>query len=187
MIPATLARRYARALLQLADTPMQREVFGRDLATFVRNASGPTAGDASLLTVLDFGIHPQLERRAVLDSVMRRMNLDSTVTKFITLVFERGRIGGLSQISTAFNEMADALAGRQKAVVTSARPLAADSLAKLKASLEKVTGKTILIDTKIDPSLLGGVVAQVGTYVFDGSIKSQLERMRTSLRSSQQQ
>ena len=54
MIPATLARRYARALLQLADTPMQREVFGRDLATFVRNAAVPAAGDASLLSVLDF-------------------------------------------------------------------------------------------------------------------------------------
>ena len=182
MIPATLARRYARALLQLADTPMQREVFGRDLATFVRNAAAPAAGDASLLTVLDFGIHPQNERRAVLDAVLRRMNLDATVAKFIALVFERGRIGGLPQMSTTFTEMVDTLAGRQKALVTSAKPLAADALAKLKASLEKVTGKTILIDTKIDPSLLGGVVAQVGTYVFDGSIKSQLERMRTSLR-----
>ncbi len=183
MIPATLARRYARALLQLADTPMQREVFGRDLATFVRNASVPAEGDASLLTVLDFGIHPQNERRMVLDAVLRRMNLDATVAKFIALVFERGCIGGAPQMASAFADMADTLAGRQKATVTSARPLAADSLAKLKASLEKVTGKTILIDTKIDPSLLGGVVAQVGTYVFDGSIKSQLERMRTSLRS----
>ena len=79
--------------------------------------------------------------------------------------------------------MADQLAGRQKATVTSARPLASDSLAKLKASLEKVTGKTIIVDTKVDPALLGGVVAQVGTYVFDGSLKSQLERMRTALRS----
>ncbi len=183
MIPATLARRYARALLQLADTPMQREVFGRDLASFVRNASSPSAGDASLLHVLDFTIHPQAERRAVLDAVLKRMNLDATVAKFLQLVFERGRIGGVPQMSTAFAELADTLAGRQKAVVTSAQPLPADALAKLKASLEQVTGKTILVDTKIDPSLLGGVVAQVGTYVFDGSVKSTLERMRTALRS----
>ena len=182
MIPATLARRYARALLQLADTPMQREVFGRDLASFVRNASSPSAGDASLLTVLDFTIHPQAERRAVLDAVLKRMNLESTVTRFLLLGFERGRIGGTPQMAAAFTEMADTLAGRQKAVVTSAQPLAPDSLAKLKASLEKVTGKSILVETKIDPSLLGGVVAQVGTYVFDGSVKSQLERMRTALR-----
>jgi F-type H+-transporting ATPase subunit delta len=186
MIPATLARRYARALIQLADSPMQREIFGRDLAAFVRTATAKIEGgegDATLLSVLDFGIHPQAERRQVLDAVLKRMNLDATVVKFLQLVFERGRIGGIPQIGGAFAEMADTLAGRQKATVTSARPLAADSLAKLKASLERVTGKTILVDTKIDPSLLGGVVAQVGTYVFDGSLKSQLERMRTALRS----
>lgn len=183
MIPATLARRYARALIQLAESPMQREVFGRDLAAFVRTATAPAEGESTLLSVLDFGVHPQAERRQVLDAVLRRMNLDATVVKFLQLVFERGRIGGLPQIGTAFAEMADTLAGRQKATVTSARPLAADSLAKLKASLERVTGKTITVDTKIDPALLGGVVAQVGTYVFDGSLKSQLERMRTALRS----
>lgn len=183
MIPATLARRYARALLQLADTPMQREIFGRDLAAFVRTASTTTEGDANLLTVLDFGVHPQAERRKLLDAILARLNLDATVVKFLQLVFERGRIAGAPQMSSAFADMADQLAGRQKATVTSARPLASDSLAKLKASLEKVTGKTIIVDTKVDPTLLGGVVAQVGTYVFDGSLKSQLERMRTALRS----
>jgi F-type H+-transporting ATPase subunit delta len=183
MIPATLARRYARALLQLADTPMQREIFGRDIAAFVRSASASHEGGASLLTVLDFNIHSQAERRAVLAAVLQRMNLDATVVRFLSLVFERGRVAGLPQIASAYADMADSLAGRQKATVTSAKPLAADSLAKLKAALEKVTGKTIQVESKVDPSLLGGVVAQVGTYVFDGSLKSQLERMRTALRS----
>lgn len=183
MIPATLARRYARALLQLADTPMQRETFGRDLATFVRNATAaPSEGDANLLFVLDFGVHKQTQRRAVLDAVLARMSLDATVTRFIQLVFERGRIAGLPQMASAYAEMADVLAGRQKATITSAMPLGPDSLSKLKASLEKVTGKTIIVEPRVDPSLLGGVVAQVGTYVFDGSLKSQLERMRTALR-----
>lgn len=184
MIPATLARRYARALLQLAETPMQREIFGRDLGAFVRSASAPTDGNngASLLFVLNFGIHKQSERRALLDAVLQRMNLDATVVKFIQLVFERGRIDGLPQIADGYTDQADALAGRMKATITSARPLAADSVAKLKAALERSTGKTILVDQKVDPSLLGGVVTQVGTYVFDGSVKSQLERMRTALR-----
>ena len=184
MIPAMLARRYARALLQLADTPMQREIFGRDLSAFVRSASAPTdgAGGATLLFVLNFGIHKQSERRALLDQVLQRMNLDATVVKFIQLVFERGRIEGLAQIADGYTDQADALAGRMKATITSARPLATDSVAKLKAALERSTGKTILVDQKVDPSLLGGVVTQVGTYVFDGSVKSQLERMRIALR-----
>ena len=183
MIPATLARRYARALLQLADTPMQREIYGRDLAAFVRSTSVPVEGAASLLAVLDFDLHAQSQRRSVLDTVLKRMNLDVTVNRFLQLVFERGRIAGVPQMAVAFQDMADALAGRQKATITSARPLVGESLAKLKAALEKVTGKTILVDSKVDPTLLGGVVAQVGTYVFDGSVKSQLERMRVALRS----
>ena len=183
MIPASLARRYARALLQLAETPMQREIFGRDLAAFARAATTPNNGDGTLLSVLDFAVHKQSERRAVLAAVLQRMALDPLVTRFLLLVFDRGRVAAVPRIAEAYAEMADALAGRMKATLTSARPLAADAVAKLKAALERSTGKTILVETKVDPSLIGGVVTQLGTYLFDGSVKSQLERMRTALRS----
>jgi F-type H+-transporting ATPase subunit delta len=182
MIPATLARRYARALLQLADTPMQRETFGRDLAAFVRTATARDEGAQSLLEVLDFGVHPLSGRRAALKAVLQRMGLDTTVSRFLELVFERGRISGVPRMFEAYTEMADALAGRMKATITSAKPLPLDAVAKLKAALEKSTGKTMVVDNKVDPSLIGGVVTQVGTYVFDGSVKTQLERMRAALR-----
>lgn len=182
MIPATLARRYARALLQLAETPMQREIFGRDLATFARAATAKADGDGDLLTVLDFAIHKQSERRAVLSAVLARMALDPMVARFLLLVFDRGRIAAVPRIAESYAEMADALANRMKATLTSARPLAPDAVAKLKAALERSTGKTILVETKVDPSLIGGVVTQLGTYKFDGSVKTQLERMRTALR-----
>lgn len=182
MIPATLARRYARALLQLAETPMQREIFGRDLASFARAATGANNGDGTLLSVLDFAIHKQSERRAVLVAVLGRMALDPLVTRFLLLVFDRGRIAAAPKIAEAYTEMADNLANRMKATVTSARPLQPEAVAKLKAALERSTGKTILVETRVDPSLIGGVVTQLGTYLFDGSVKTQLERMRTALR-----
>jgi F-type H+-transporting ATPase subunit delta len=182
MIPATLARRYARALLQLAETPMQREIFGRDLAAFARAATAPMDHTGTLLSALDFAIHKQSERRAVLTAVLGRMSLDATVTRFLQLVFDRGRIAAVPKIAESYAEMADALAGRMKATLTSARPLMPDTVAKLKAALERSTGKTILVETKVDPSLIGGVVTQLGTYKFDGSVKTQLERMRTALR-----
>jgi len=182
MIPATLARRYARALLQLAETPMQREIFGRDLASFARAATAANDGDGTLLSVLDFAIHKQSERRAVLVAVLGRMALDPIVTRFLQLVFDRGRIAAVPKIAEAYTEMADNLANRMKATVTSARPLQPDAVAKLKAAFERSTGKTILVETRVDPSLIGGVVTQLGTYLFDGSVKTQLERMRTALR-----
>ena len=182
MIPATLARRYARALLQLAETPMQREIFGHDLTAFARTATAANDGTGQLLSVLDFTVHKQSERRAVLAAVLGRMALDPIVTRFLLLVFDRGRIAAVPKIAESYTEMADALAGRVKATITSAKPLAPDAVAKLKAALERSTGKTILVETRVDPSLIGGVVTQLGTYLFDGSVKTQLERMRTALR-----
>jgi F-type H+-transporting ATPase subunit delta len=182
MIPGSLARRYARALLQLADTPIQREIFGRDLTSFVRSASLEEPGKPSLLTVLDSGAYLVPERRAVLQKVLERMSLDATVQKFLLFVFERGRIAGVPQIAKHYAELADALSGRVHAKLTSARPLPADAINKVKAALERATGKTILLESAVDPELIGGVVTQVGSVVYDGSLKSQLGTIRTSLR-----
>lgn len=183
MIPGSLARRYARALLQLADTPIQREVFGRDLAAFNRSASakeGPTT--PSLVHVLASGAYLVPERRAVLQRVLERMALDPIVSKFLLFVFERGRIEGVPQIAQQYAEMADAIGGRVHAKLTSARPMAADAVAKIKAALERATGKTILLETAVDPELIGGVVTQVGSVVYDGSLKTQLGNLRNALR-----
>lgn len=182
MIPGSLARRYARALLQLADTPIQREIFGRDLGGFVRNATASEPHAPSLLDVLASGAYLVPERRAVLQKVLERMALDGTVAKFLLFVFERGRIEGVPQIARHYGELSDALAGRVHAKLTSARPLPADAVAKIKAALERATGKTILLESAVDPELIGGVVTQVGSVVYDGSLRSQLASIRTSLR-----
>jgi F-type H+-transporting ATPase subunit delta len=182
MIPGSLARRYARALLQLADTPIQREIFGRDIASFVRVAAQNELGKPSLLDVLDSGAYLVAERRAILQKVLERMTLDATVAKFLLFVFERGRIAGAPQIAQQYAEMSDALSGRVHAKLTSARPLPADAVNKIKAALERATGKTILIESAVDPELIGGVVTQVGSVVYDGSLKTQLGNLRTSLR-----
>lgn len=182
MIPGSLARRYARALLQLADTPIQREIFGRDIASFVRSATTEDTPGHSLLRVLESGAYLVAERRAVLQKVLERMALDSVVTKFLLFVFERGRIGGVSQIAQHYAELSDALSGRVHAKLTSARPLPNDAVHKIKAALERATGKTILLESAVDPELIGGVVTQVGSVVYDGSLKTQLGNLRTSLR-----
>lgn len=185
MIPGSLARRYARALLQLAETPIQREIFGRDLASFVRSAEIRT-GDApdapTLFDVLTSNAYLVSERRGVLAKVLERMALDPMVGKFLRFVFERGRIGGAPQIARHYAEMADALAGRVHAKLTSARPLADATVAKIKTALERATGKVILLESTVDPELIGGVMTQVGSVVYDGSLRSQLANLRGALR-----
>ncbi|MCB9701459.1 MAG: ATP synthase F1 subunit delta [Myxococcales bacterium] len=181
MIPGSLARRYARALMLLAETAMQRETFGRGLSDFtnaikVEDGSGSTLGG-----VLDSQRYPLSERRAVLTSVCRRLGVDATVLSFLTYVLERGRISGVAQIARFYGEMADELAGRVHASVRSARPLTPDATLKLTRALEQATGRTVVLESSVDPALIGGVVCQVGSMVVDGSVQTQLETLRTTL------
>lgn len=180
MIPGSLARRYARALLLLAESPIQRESFGRGLADFTAALKvGPDT--TSLGGILDSERYPLSERRGVLQSVCRRLGVDNTVMAFLLYVLDRGRIAGVPQMARFYAEMADELAGRVHASVTSARPLPPDGAAKIKASLERATGKTVVLDTAVDPELIGGVVAQVGSMVVDGSVRTHLNNLRTTL------
>ncbi len=78
--------------------------------------------------------------------------------------------------------MADARSGRVRGKVTSAVPLAAEAVANLTRSLEQITQRAVVLETAVDPSLLGGVSAQVGSVVYDGSLKTQLEDMRRQLK-----
>ena len=77
--------------------------------------------------------------------------------------------------------MADARAGQVRATVTSAAPLGVTELDKVRRSLEQRTGKKVILETAVDPELIGGVVARVGDLVLDGSVRTQLEELRRRL------
>lgn len=181
MIPGSLARRYARALLGLAETPAQRDRFADDMTKLAQLARQRDVNNISVLTTLSADRYPLSERRKLLETLARRVGADAMVTKFVVHVLERGRIAGLLQIDRAYRKMADEAAGRVLAHATSAKPLGPDAVAKLKRALEQATGKQVILETNVDPELIGGVVTRVGSYVLDGSVRSQLESLRTSL------
>ena len=83
---------------------------------------------------------------------------------------------------TDFARSTDEAAGRLQAEIVSAAPLPPDAVGGIKNALERATGKQIVMTTRVDPELIGGVVAKVGSYLLDGSLKSALARMRTALR-----
>lgn len=181
MIPGSLAKRYARALMLMAETPMQRETFGRGLNSFNQALSVVVNGETSLAAVLESQRYLLSERRGIIESVCRRLGVDSDVMAFLVYVLERDRIAGIGQITRFYNEMADEIAGRVHVTLRSARPLTPSASHKLKAALEGATGKTVVVEKVVDPELIGGVTAQVGSLVVDGSIKTQLENLRSTL------
>lgn len=182
MIPGSLARRYARALSDLATTPAQRDKFAKDLAAFVDIVENVDEAGTTVLSILAGRRFPLSQRIKLLEAFTRKVMADPMVTKFLVHVLEKDRMVGLPEIARAFRRMSDASAGRMQATVTSAVPLAPDAVAKLQQALGQATGKTIVLGTKVDPELLGGVVAELGGYVLDGSLRNALARMRDELR-----
>lgn len=183
MIPGSLARRYARALIGLATSGPQRDKIAKDLDAFADLCRSQDSNGIVVLSVLSADRHSLDGRKKVVDSFMRRLGADPMLGKFLHYVLERGRMNGVVEISRAYRRMADEAAGRVNADITSAAPLSPADLAKIKRALEQATGKQVIATTQVDPELIGGVVAKVGSYVVDGSVRSALVQLKTSLRS----
>ena len=182
MIPGMLAKRYARALLELATSPAQVDRFERDITAFADAAQTLDADGRPLWVTLDVARYPLSERKAVALAVAQRLGCDEMVGKFVAFVVERGRAAGIAQIARHYGELADERAGRMRATVTSAQPLDEGDVTKLTAALEQATGKKVLLDTRVDTELIGGLVTQIGSYTLDRSVVTQLQTMRAALR-----
>ena len=94
---------------------------------------------------------------------------------------DKNRFGVFDGITRSFDEMADELAGRARATVSTAASLSADMKGQVKEALETSTGKSIEIDFQVDPSLIGGMVAQVGDISYDASVRARLEELQSAL------
>jgi F-type H+-transporting ATPase subunit delta len=185
MISGSLAKRYARALFEIAGTPVQRDRFLQSMAEFTtacktHDPSDPS-GEHDLIKVLAAGHHSLANRRAVLHAVLRRIGADPAVGKFLELVLERGRISGVEQIHLHFRDLTDEAAGRIRATIKIATRLEPRADKRIQSALERATGKTVLLTVEEDPELIGGLVAHVGSFTLDRSVRTSLDKLRASL------
>jgi F-type H+-transporting ATPase subunit delta len=110
------------------------------------------------------------------------MRLAEEPANLLFLLGDRNRLAALRDVVAAFGELADLELGRLRARVTSAVPLDDASAAAIGERLSASTKKQVIVERAVDPAILGGVVAQVGSLVYDGSLRSQLEDLRKSLK-----
>lgn len=179
MANVSVARRYARALIDVAAEAGALDRVGDQLgrlATLVQQTP-------ELWDLLNNPAYTKLQRRAVLDQVMGAAQVsDASVVNLVHLLTDRDRTPSLPDIERIYRTMADARAGRVRGSVTSAVPLAREALHRIETALQQITQRNVVLEAKVDPALLGGVTAQVGSVVYDGSLRSQLEDMRRSLK-----
>jgi len=124
------------------------------------------------------------QKRAVLDAIAKRAGISQMVRNFIAVLIDKGRMRFLDEIVAEFSHELNQRLGFAEAEITTTRELTAGERSALEADLAKVTGKKIRARYDQDQSILGGAVARVGSTVYDGSVKGQLEKLREQLTAS---
>src|SRR5438552_2924146 len=166
-LSGSIARRYARALLEIGVAQNVYEKIGRELEVVARLVHE----SKDLQNALGNPVFPLSQRKAVLSEVATKLGLHKDLRNFLMLVMDRGRIGQLSDMARELSAMVDKQAGRVRATVTSARPIDDQFAATLRGAIEKRVGKQVILEKQEDAALIGGMVTKVGDILYDGSIR----------------
>lgn len=127
-------------------------------------------------------LYPLDIRQKVMVKLGESVEADAIVTSFLNLLLEKKRAGILPDIAEALQAMVNKDQNISHGAIISAVELDSDLLAKIQATLEKLTGNKVILETQVDPSIIGGIIAKVGDLVLDGSIKTQLNGLKESIK-----
>jgi F-type H+-transporting ATPase subunit delta len=172
-----LAQRYARALVDVAVEQKQSEGVRKELAAFVDLARE----SADLRNLLASPAVPREKKLAVIDALAERIGSSKAFRNFLCVLVDNRRTAMLPQIREAFEAQLLERLGVTQAQVTTARELATGEKTELSKALERLTGKRIEAEYRLDAKLIGGAVVRIGSTVYDGSVREQLNRLRASL------
>lgn len=178
MIVGSIARRYAKALFGLASEKGRVDEWSRGLEAL----RAAVTASAELKDVLANPVYGKEQRRAIAGDLAQALKLDEEPANLLYLLGDRNRLGYLTAIVDHFRELADQKLGRVRAKVTSAVALDESAAKGLASKLAEATRAEVIVERQVDPGLLGGVVAQVGRFVYDGSVRAQLEELRRTLK-----
>jgi F-type H+-transporting ATPase subunit delta len=176
------ASRYAKALFEICAAPQS----GLGLETALeqlRSFEALLGAAAELRHALVTPAIPGARKRAVVDRLAGQLELHPVIRKFLFVLVDRRRTPVLAEIGRAFESLIDEHLGIVRAAVQAARELSPPQRQRLEAELARVTGRAVRCDYTADPALLGGVSVQIGSTVFDGSVRGQLDALGRRLSS----
>lgn len=177
MVTGSLARRYARAVMELGQASGNLDRIATDLRTLAKAMKDSD----ELQSALTSPAIRRSDRRRIFDALLQRIGAQPQTKNLVYVLLDGERVGSLQGISREVDAMLQAKSGRVAAEVTSASPLDAGQLQQITTALEQLSGKKVDVTKKEDPGLLGGVVAKVGDVVYDGSLRTQLRSLRDEL------
>jgi F-type H+-transporting ATPase subunit delta len=180
MITSAVANRYANALADVVTDP-KSGVRPEDVASQLRSFEDTLRGSAELHNALTSPAVPAARKRAVVGKIADELKLSRVARNFLFVLIDHRRIAGLDGVLHSFEIILDERLGFARAEVSSARELTDSQRTALSTQLERMTGKRIRMRFAVDPALIGGVVARIGSTVYDGSVRGQLDSLGRKL------
>ena len=175
-----LASRYAQALADAVLAPGST-VDARQTVNELRSFEALVHASPELHHVLLSPAVPTARKRAVVARLAEGTGLSRIVRNFVFVMIDRRRTDLVPEVIEAFETTMDERLGFVRARVASAAPLSEREQAELQQALSQVAGKQVRCDFAVDESLIGGVVARIGSTVYDGSVRTQLDSLRQRL------
>jgi F-type H+-transporting ATPase subunit delta len=175
------ARRYARALFDV----LRQESAD---AAVVERTQTELAGLADLLKTypalagaISNPAVPVAKKRAVMQALLDKGAVRGSVAKLVLLLADRDRLVLLPDLAAVYDERVLEWKNVVRGEVTTAVPMASENIRALERRLSQATGRSVTLDAKVDPSIVGGVITRLGSTVFDGSVTTQLQRLKETL------
>ncbi len=177
MIPSTVFARYARSLVEVVVERNEESGVSRDL-TLYREIFKAVP---QVLECFDNPAVPRDTKEKILSELIALYPLGPTTANFLRILLDHSRIRYFNEILDCYNAMLNERKGIVAAQVTSAAPLTAPETDALRDGLARAVGKTVTLNLRTDVDLLGGVVVKIGSTVYDGSVRRQLDDLRRQL------
>jgi F-type H+-transporting ATPase subunit delta len=177
-VSAGIAGRYASALFDLAKDAKQIAAVGQDLARF----DALVAGSSDLNLLVKSPAFSAAEQGAAVAAVLTKAKIGGLVANFIKLIAAKRRLFSVRAMVSAYQALADSHAGIVKASVTVAAPLSDKNRKAVADALKAVTGKSVSVVEKVDPSLIGGIVVQLGSRMVDASVRTKLNSLKNAMK-----
>jgi F-type H+-transporting ATPase subunit delta len=174
----SVAKRYARAIVELASEEKKLEPIIKDLEEFLKLLDDQPLFEAALVEP----VGTVGDRLAILKKVIKDNKFEKLSYNFLLLVMEKDRMVHFRGIYEHIQKMSDHLAGQTRVQVKSAKPLDKDAVDRIRKKLEEVTDRKVIVETEVDSSLIAGVITKLGDYMLDGSLRTQLENIKETIR-----
>jgi len=173
----TTALKYAKGLFIAGKELNKVKEFGEELKSFYEFLKGYP----EVLRVFQSPIYPPELKFEILNEILKYIKVDPEIEKFLTLLIERRRMQYLEHIVKMYQALLDEELGIARGEVVAAYPLQEEEKRELEEALKEVLKKEVILESKVEPDIIGGVRIRIGDYIWDATFKTQLERFKETI------